>query len=765
MHPFPTILLSLLLLLPAAARSMESRVLSEFNTAPAAWQPGPGAPVPYTSSQTPGKISFVVPANYKGDRAYWDLPSPLNARAGDCLVLDLRCANPQPLAKVLVYLKSGAGWHVFGQGFRGAGTSRWILPLGAFEPEGAAGPVTQSTLIRLALHPRGAERAEIAPESLRHIRPDIVVVRATSSAPDAAQRSLARASCAYLLRWLEMTGIPHGLLTDEQVAEGALDGVKLALFAYNPKPGARQAAAIRSFIKAGGKAAAWYPEGADWATLLQVSDVRMAASKDAGHFATLQFKDSAFPRVHDPAWNVLLARPATRAGKIAATWRTGGGKSLDAAAVVQTPAGWWFSAPPRAGDPAGKAALLTRMAGAQSPAAWRDAAYTAIMCGPPHIAGIPVDLAAARKAYASGKHEEAWRLALDARRRHEQAYAASRPDVPRGLRAVWDHNGTGLQAGAWDPTCAQLARHGINAIFSNVMWSSKAHYPSKLLPPSDTLKLHGDQLAALLGAARPRNIEVHVWKVCWQLSGADATQLAALRKAGRLQQTADGREVPWLNPCLPENWRTEIDGMKEVLANYTVQGIHLDYVRFPDRLSCYSPATRARYEAFAKRKVPDWPASVKPGGALWESYAKFRASQINQFMRQASRELRAARPGVKISVAVWGKHPDCLDAVGQDWPTWLKEGLVDFLTPMNYSENPWEFESLVREQLAHPGARGRIFPGVGVTANECELHPSEVLQQLAIARRHGCDGFSLFKLDANLLQNVLPVIGPALTGP
>ena len=69
------------------------------------------------------------------------------------------------------------------------------------------------------------------------------------------------------------------------------------------------------------------------------------------------------------------------------------------------------------------------------------------------------------------------------------------------------------------------------------------------------------------------------------------------------------------------------------------------------------------------------------------------------------------------------------------------------------------------EQLAHPGAKGRIVPGIGVTANECELYPSEVLQQLALARRHGCDGFSLFKLDANLLQNVLPVIGPALTGP
>ena len=754
-----------LLFLPTFARAVESRVLSEFNTSPAVWQPGPGAPVPFTSPQTPGKISFVVPADFKDDRAYWDLATPLNARAGDCLLFDLRCANPQPLAKVLVYLKSGAGWHVSGQGFRGAGTTRWILPLGAFESEGGPGPVTQSALVRLALYPRGTARAEISPESLRLVRPDVVVVRATSSATDAAQRSLARASTGYVLRWLELTGIPHGLLTDDQVADGALAGAKLALFAYNPKPTAKETAAIRAFIKAGGKAAAWYPEGADWATILQVSDVRMAASKDAGHFATLQFKDSIFPRVHDPAWNILLARPSTKAGKIAATWRTATGKSLEAAAVVQTPSGWWFSAPPRAGDPAGKTSLLTRLAGAQSPAAWRDAAYTAIMCGPPHISGTPIDLSAARKAYATGKHEDAWRLALDARKRHEQAYVASRPAVPRGMRAVWDHNGTGLQAGSWDTTCAQLARHGINAIFSNVMWSSKAHYPSKVLPASDTLQLHGDQLAKLLGAARPRDIDVHVWKVCWQLSGADAAQLAPLRKAGRLQQTADGREIPWLNPCLPDNWRTEIDAMKEVLANYAVQGIHLDYVRFPDRLSCYSPATRTRYEAFAKRKVPDWPASVKPGGALWDSYAKFRASQVTQFVRQASKELRAVRPGVQISIAVWGKHPDCLDAVGQDWPVWLKEGLVDFITPMNYSENPWEFESLLLEQLAHPGAKGRIVPGIGVTANECELYPSEVLQQLALARRHGCDGFSLFKLDANLLQNVLPVIGPALTGP
>lgn len=754
------LLLAAALLLPAHAGT--DRELSDFSAASSAWKPGPDAPIPITSSREASKIGFVVPAGTKADRLYWDLETPLNAAAGDCLVLDLWCAAPAPLEKVLLHLKSGAGWLTAARGFRSAGWNRWILPLADFEAEGAPGPVTKAGLIRIALHPRTSAKCEIAPHSLRLVHPDVLVVTASSSARDAAQRSLARASSGYLMRWMEMTGIPFGVVDDDQVAAGALTGAKLALFGGNPEPGAKEVAAIRSFLKGGGKIAAWYPESGEWASLLQVRDVRMLSSKDAGHFASLVFKDSAFPRVQDPSWNVLTARPAAKSGQIAATWRSALGKSIDTPAVLQTPAGWWFSQPPRAGDPAGKTALLTRLAGSLSPKAWSEAAYTAIMCGPPSAAGAVPGLDPARKAFAGGKNEAAWRLAMDARLRHEKTFAATRPAVPGALHAVWDHNGTGLQAGGWDTTCAQLAQHGVNAIFSNVLWSGKAHCATKLLPASDTLQLYGDQLAQLLAAAKPRGIDVHVWKVCWQMAGADPAQLAALRKLGRLQQTADGREIPWLNPCLPENWRTEIDAMKDVVTRYPVAGIHLDYVRYPDRFSCYSPATRLRYEAFTGKKVKDWPAQVKPGGPLWTSYARFRANQITQFVRQASKELRAVRPGLQVSAAVWGKYPDCLDAVGQDWPAWLKEGLVDFVTPMNYTANPSDFEALLQEQLAFPGAAGKIVPGLGVTSNECELYPSEVLQQLVLARKNGCTGFSLFKLDPHLMQNVLPVIAPAL---
>ena len=70
MRPLTLLLTIALLIPPPSARALESRVLSEFNATPSAWQPGPGAPVPFTSPQTPGKISFVVPADLKEDRAY-----------------------------------------------------------------------------------------------------------------------------------------------------------------------------------------------------------------------------------------------------------------------------------------------------------------------------------------------------------------------------------------------------------------------------------------------------------------------------------------------------------------------------------------------------------------------------------------------------------------------------------------------------------------------------------------------------------------------
>ena len=54
---------------------------------------------------------------------------------------------------------------------------------------------------------------------------------------------------------------------------------------------------------------------------------------------------------------------------------------------------------------------------------------------------------------------------------------------------------------------------------------------------------------------------------------------------------------PWLNPHHNANRALLLAVVDEIARNYPgIDGIHLDYIRLPDSLSDYSPATRARFD-------------------------------------------------------------------------------------------------------------------------------------------------------------------------
>jgi uncharacterized lipoprotein YddW (UPF0748 family) len=101
--------------------------------------------------------------------------------------------------------------------------------------------------------------------------------------------------------------------------------------------------------------------------------------------------------------------------------------------------------------------------------------------------------------------------------------------------------------------------------------------------------------------------------------------------------------------------------------------------------------------------------------------------------------------------------------VGQDWAAWLKGGLMDFVCPMNYTANLTQFADYVRNQVSLPGAAGKVYPGIGVTATESRLDPVQVVDQIAALRKEGAPGFALFELNHVVEKEVLPILTLGLT--
>ncbi len=99
--------------------------------------------------------------------------------------------------------------------------------------------------------------------------------------------------------------------------------------------------------------------------------------------------------------------------------------------------------------------------------------------------------------------------------------------------------------------------------------------------------------------------------------------------------------------------------------------------------------------------------------------------------------------------------------MGQDWGKWLQEDLLDFVCPMNYTENPGEFAAWTAAQTALPGAAGRVAPGIGAASSASRLPPLHALGQAQAAMRAGAAGYVIYALNHGLRRDLLTVLKTA----
>jgi uncharacterized lipoprotein YddW (UPF0748 family) len=343
----------------------------------------------------------------------------------------------------------------------------------------------------------------------------------------------------------------------------------------------------------------------------------------------------------------------------------------------------------------------------------------------------------------------------------EPAMVVKRVDPAHEGRAFWNHSGTGAYPGDWERTAKTLQENGINMILPNQLWAGRADYPSKLLPQSDTFRKYGDQVAQCLAAAHRHGLQVHVWKVNFNLGNAPKAFVEKLRREGRTQISATGKATNWLCPSHPENFQLEVDTMLEVARMYAVDGLHFDYIRYPDGEHCYCDGCRKRFEADSRKPVGQWPGDCYHGSRR-DEYRTWRCAQITRVVEAVSREAKRVRPGIKISAAVFGAYPSCRQAVGQDWVAWVKAGYLDFLCPMDYSAGDDTFADLVSSQMYFVGGRVPIYAGIGATAVTPPMTASQVIVQIEKGRALGASGFSIFNLDGKTIETLVPEIGIGL---
>lgn len=314
-----------------------------------------------------------------------------------------------------------------------------------------------------------------------------------------------------------------------------------------------------------------------------------------------------------------------------------------------------------------------------------------------------------------------------------------------------------------DATIAAAKSIGLNSLFIQVRKNADAFYNSAYEPRSANIARDFDPLAYIVEKAHSQGIKVHAWvNICrvWttQPLPSDPNHLVNAHREW-INKNSDGsiraNEGVYLDPGVPEARNYVVSVLKDIVTKYDVDGIHLDYIRYPGREWGYSDAALARYYS-------DTGATAKPDPKD-PQWTQWRRDQVTAFVRQIRQGICSVNPHIMLSAATisWGDCPDnfcngsSYAVVCQDWRKWLSDDLLDANVPMNYkveknAKNARQFRNWLKGFGNWSGGKP-VYVGIDIHNNSA----SDVLQQIEAVRKSGLDGFVLFSFNASAKRNTL----------
>jgi uncharacterized lipoprotein YddW (UPF0748 family) len=204
----------------------------------------------------------------------------------------------------------------------------------------------------------------------------------------------------------------------------------------------------------------------------------------------------------------------------------------------------------------------------------------------------------------------------------------------------------------------------------------------------------------------------------------------------------DGKYQPHYNLANPEVRKHWIDKISETL-NYDVDGIHLDYIRFPiTQMYSYDSTT---CEAF-KKEFQYSPVEVSHdcGSMIWCEWIKWNEKQVTQLVTGIRQAIKESGKKVFLGADVFPDMETAKVLIAQDWGNWTVTGLVDFVCPMLYTNNLDLFRDYLRRAIDISANNCKVYPGIGVNTSHNTITKELINKEVNIARELGSGGMVFF---------------------
>ena len=304
----------------------------------------------------------------------------------------------------------------------------------------------------------------------------------------------------------------------------------------------------------------------------------------------------------------------------------------------------------------------------------------------------------------------------------------------------------------------QLQQAGINTVLIQTRVRATTIFPTTTEPWDGCITGHPgtspgyDPLQMCIDECHKRGMECHAWIVTIPVGKWNGTGCKQLRQKYPTLIRKIGDEG-YMNPEMPQTGDYLAQFCAEVTRKYDVDGIHLDYIRYPET----------------------WKLKVsRPQGRQY----------ITDIVTKINRAVKSLKPWVKLSCSPIGKYDDLArykssgwnanTTVCQDAQGWLRDGLMDALFPMMYFQGN-HFYPFAVDWLEHSYGR-MVAPGLAVYM----MHPREknwdldvITREMSVLRQLGL-GCTFFRskfftdntkgiFDFTCDFNITPALIPPMT--
>ena len=242
----------------------------------------------------------------------------------------------------------------------------------------------------------------------------------------------------------------------------------------------------------------------------------------------------------------------------------------------------------------------------------------------------------------------------------------------------------------------RLQKANVNTVLLQTRVRGTTIYPSRYEPFDPCLTGKGgndpgyDPLSFAISECHKRGMELHAWVVAIPVGKWNNIGCKRLRDRYPNLMNKIGEEG-YMNPERRETANYLASICHEITERYDIDGIHLDYIRYPET----------------------WKLKVS---------RSVGREHITNIVREIHKSVKSVKPWVKISCSPVGKfcsltrYPsegwNAYDKVCQDAQGWLREGLMDQLYPMMYFRDK-NFYPFAVDWARHSYGR-TIAPGLGI---------------------------------------------------